>query len=198
MSNEIKMPNELISKIEAILFYSGEPVEVSFLSKVLEEKEEDILQAVEELGKVLVRRGIRLMLHEGEASLVTAPEYSSIIENILKEERERELGRAGIETLAIIAYKGPLSRKEVEYVRGVNSQFAIRTLLLRGLIEKKQSDENGRAMVYTITSDTLRHLGLQHISELPEYESSRTQLEVTEEPEEQLEETEGETSEYSS
>jgi segregation and condensation protein B len=156
------------------------------------------LQAVEELGKVLVRRGIRLMLHEGEASLVTAPEYSSIIENILKEERERELGRAGIETLAIIAYKGPLSRKEVEYVRGVNSQFAIRTLLLRGLIEKKQSDENGRAMVYTITSDTLRHLGLQHISELPEYESSRTQLEVTEEPEEQLEETEGETSEYSS
>jgi segregation and condensation protein B len=101
-----------------------------------------------------------------------------LIEKIIKEERERDLGRAGIETLAIIAYKGPVSKKEIEYIRGVNSQFALRNLLLRGLVERKASSWDERVIVYSITADALRHLGLGSITELPEYMDVRKQLEV--------------------
>jgi len=181
----IPMSHELTQKIEAILFYSGEPVEIDFLAKTLETEKEAISSALEDLAKTLELRGLRLLVHDGQASLVTAPEHSGIIEKIIKEERERELGRASIETLAIVAYKGPVSRKEIEYIRGVNSQFALRTLLLRGLIEKKQSDESGRVMVYTITSDTLRYLGLQNIADLPEYADMQKRLEIPDESEEQ-------------
>ncbi len=175
---------KLISQIEAILFYTGEPTRVAFLAKTLEVDEPSILQAIGELALSLENRGMRVVFHEDEVTLVTAPEFSEIIEKIIKEERERELGRAGIETLSIIAYKGPVTKKEIEYIRGVNSQFALRNLLLRGLIEKKPSLHSDRMMVYTVTIDTLRHLGLGHISDLPEYEETQKQLEITEETEE--------------
>ncbi|MES2213268.1 MAG: SMC-Scp complex subunit ScpB [Patescibacteria group bacterium] len=178
------MNDNLISKIEAILFYTAEPTSVSFLAKTLEVGETEILKAIEDLGISLHNRGLRIVMHDDGVTLVTAPEFSDIIEKIIKEERERELGRAGIETLSIIAYKGPITKKEIEYIRGVNSQFALRNLLLRGLVEKKSSLHSDRTMVYTVTSDTVRHLGLSQISDLPEYETTKKQLEVADEPEE--------------
>ncbi|KKR45468.1 MAG: Segregation and condensation protein B, partial [Parcubacteria group bacterium GW2011_GWA2_40_14] len=111
---------------------------------------------------------------------VTAPELSETIEKIVKEERQRDLGRAGIETLSIIAYKGPVSKKEIEYIRGVNCQWALRSLLLRGLIEKKGSETDTRVILYTLTSETLRYLGLSHITDLPQYQEKQKQLEVLE------------------
>ncbi len=179
------MQNDLTKKIEAILFYSGEPVKINSLVKILESTKEDISTAISELQKNLENRGVKIVEHEGEVSLVTAPELASIIEKMIKEERERDLGRAGIETLSIIAYKGPVSKKEIEYIRGVNSQYALRNLLLRGLIERKSNEQDERTSLYTVTHDTLRFLGLNKISDLPEYNDTQKQLDVMEEIEEE-------------
>ncbi len=172
---------ELEKQIEAILFYTAEPTKLSFLAKTLEVKLPLVEEAIKNLSQSLGERGIKLVVHNEEASLVTAPELGELIERIIKEERERDLGRAGIETLTIIAYKGPVTKKEIEYIRGVNSQYALRNLLLRGLIERGVSKEDERMVVYNITSDTIRFLGLNSIVDLPEYQASREQLDVIEE-----------------
>jgi segregation and condensation protein B len=172
------MSNDLVQKIEAILFYLAEPVSLNYLTKTLEVSKKDVESAIKELETNLQSRGLRIISHDGEIVLSTAPELSKTIEKIIKEERERDLGRAGIETLSIIAYKGPVSKKEIEYIRGVNSQYALRSLLLRGLVEKKESRTDERMVLYTITGDTLRYLGLQNIEDLPEYEQTSKNLEI--------------------
>jgi len=182
------MENNLENKIEAILFYSSEPVKVSFLSKTLEVPESNINDALKVLEETLQSRGIRLLSHLNEVSLMTAPEFSPLIEQMVKEERERDLGKASMETLAIVAYKGPVSKKEIEYIRGVNSQYALRSLLLRGLVEKKGVEGDERMVGYTVTADTLRHLGLSSIEELPEYGSLKQEIEVSVKNEEVLSE----------
>ncbi len=179
------MKNDLISKLDAILFYLAEPVSVDFLAKTLGVPKKTVFSAVGELGLSMNARGVRIVYHDDEVTLVTAPEFSETIEQIIREERERDFGRAGIETLSIVAYKGPVSKKEIEYIRGVNSQFVLRNLLLRGLVERKNSKSDERVILYNITGDTLRHLGLSHISELPEYEEMKKQLEVPKETEEE-------------
>jgi segregation and condensation protein B len=175
--------NNLSTKIEAILFYAAEPIKLTSLAKTLEVSKTELEVALLELETALKDRGIKLINHEGEVALVTSPELSSVIEKMIKEERERDLGRAGIETLSIIAYKGPVSKKEIEYIRGVNSQYVIRNLLLRGLIERKSNERDERSGLYVVTADTLRHLGLNKITDLPEYTEANKQLEITEEPE---------------
>lgn len=184
--------SELIQKIEAVLFYLAEPVGVDFLAKTMEVSKKEIILGIDELQLILKDRGMRIVHHDDEVTLVTAPEFSETIEKIIKEERERELGRAGIETLSIVAYKGPVSKKEIEYIRGVNSQWALRSLLLRGLVEKKGSKNDERVVMYSITGEAIRYLGLSKISELPEYEETRKQLEVKETEEEQSEDEHGE------
>lgn len=178
------MKDDLNSKIEAVLFYLAEPVSIGFLSKTLEVSRDKVLSAVAELKGVLALRGVRIVQNKDEIVLTTAPELSSLIEKIIKEERERDLGRAGIETLSIIAYRDFISKKEIEYIRGVNSQYALRNLLLRGLIERKTNKKDERVVGYSITGDTLRFLGLSSVSELPEYEEMKKQLEIKEEVEE--------------
>ena len=172
---------DLVQKIEAILFYLAEPVSLNFLAKTLEVSKKEVEEAVKELETCLESRGLKVVHHDGEIVLSTAPELSGTVEKIIKEERERDLGRAGIETLSIIAYKGPVSKKEIEYIRGVNSQYALRSLLLRGLVEKKESKTDERVILYTITGDALRYLGLQKIADLPEYDEQRKNLEIREE-----------------
>lgn len=172
--------NDLIKKVEAVLFYLAEPVSVGSLSKILDIPKEKVLLVVEELSKLLSDQGIRIVNNNSEFVLTTAPELSGLIEKIIKEERERDLGRAGIETLSIIAYRGFISKKEIEYIRGVNSQYALRNLLLRGLIERKTNKEDERTVGYCITADTLRYLGLGHIEELSEYEEMKNELEIKE------------------
>ena len=180
------MQNDLIQKIEAILFYLALPVGVDFLSKTLDVSRDQILKVIEELSQSLENRGIKLVFHDNQVVLTTAPEYSLVVEKMVKEERERDLGRAGIETLSIIAYRGPISKKEIEYIRGVNSQYALRSLLLRGLIERKNNETGERGVGYNITGDALRFLGLSRVGELPEYEELKKQLEVVEEKEEDI------------
>jgi segregation and condensation protein B len=175
------MNNELNSKIEAVLFYLAEPTSKSFLAKTLEVSSDEIDSALSGLKESLSSRGVKLVELDGAVTLVTAPEFGGLIEKIIKEERERDLGRAGIETLSIIAYKGPIGKREIEYIRGVNCQYALRNLLLRGLVEKKNSETDSRMIVYSITLDTLRYLGINSVTELPEYSEVKSELNTVEE-----------------
>lgn len=185
--------NILIQKIEAVLFYVAEPVMVKYLAEMLEVTQTEINEAVKEMARgILATSGLCIIEHDGTLALTTRPEMSDVIEKIIKDEHERDLGRASLETLAIISYRGPISRKEIEYIRGVNCQFSIRTLLLRGLIDKGASantyaegspeakKNDSRVVLYSVTIDALRHLGLEKISDLPEYASVNKKLIVEE------------------
>ncbi len=171
------MNTELVQKIEAILFYTAEEIEEKELAKILEVRPEEITVALAELNEVLSSRGVRLVRHDTAVILTTAPEMSGAIEKMIRTERERDLGRAGLETLTIIAYKGPVIKKEIEYIRGVNSDYILRNLLLRSLVKKSTEEENGKAL-YTLTTEALLHLGLSHIEDLPEYEKIKKTLDA--------------------
>lgn len=185
-----KSKTQLAKEIQATLFYLAEAVEISYLAKMLETGKKEIEDGLESLSEFLRDSGICIVRHEDEVVLSTAPEMSEIIDKVVADERQRDLGRASLETLAIVAYKGPVSRKEIEYIRGVNCQFALRTLLLRGLVEKKTKEGDERSFLYNITMDAVLHLGLQSVNELPEYDSMKKEMEtaVEEEKEEENEE----------
>jgi segregation and condensation protein B len=109
--------------------------------------------------------------------LGTAQELSPLIEQLTKEELSRDLGKAGLETLSIILYQGPISRADIDYIRGVNSQFIVRNLLIRGLIERVDNPKDARSFLYKTTLQLLSHLGVSKIEDLPEYQQVRKDIE---------------------
>ncbi|HEY4498607.1 MAG TPA: SMC-Scp complex subunit ScpB, partial [Candidatus Paceibacterota bacterium] len=115
---------------------------------------------------------------EDEVMLGTAPELSELIQTLTKEELSKDLGKAGLETLSIILYFGPITRSEIDYIRGVNSTFVLRTLLIRGLIERVQNKADQRSFLYKPTFELLSHLGIKDIQHLPEYKVARNELEA--------------------
>ncbi len=167
----------LSSKIEALLFWKAEPVSFKKLAELLKVDITEIQNAIVELEAGLKGRGLTLVRDENEVMLGTAKELSSLIEEITKEEIGRDLGKAGLETLSIILYQGPISRSEVDYIRGVNSQFIIRNLLVRGLVERVENPGDARIFLYKPTLALLSHLGVGKISDLPEYKQVREEIE---------------------
>jgi segregation and condensation protein B len=109
--------------------------------------------------------------------LGTAKELSPLIEQLTKDELNRDLGKAGLETLSIILYQGPISRADIDYIRGVNSQFIIRNLLIRGLVERVDNPQDARSFLYQTTLSLLSHLGLSKKEDLPEYTKIREDIE---------------------
>ena len=171
------MPLTLDSKIEAVLFFKGEPVSKKILAKILEKDIEDIENALLILEERLETRGICLMMTDDRAMLGTAPEISRVIEAIKKEELTKDLGKAGLETLSIILYKGPITRADIDYIRGVNSAFVLRNLLVRGLIEKNFNPKDQRSYLYKTSFELLAFLGISKVEDLPEYGEVRTEME---------------------
>jgi segregation and condensation protein B len=172
------MKNDLDKKIEAILFYSSEPLYIDDISSVVDEKKEDVLNALEILKSKLSDRGIALVEKDNFFSLATSKDFSDLIEKMVKMELNKDLTSASLETLSIILYKSPVSKKEIEYIRGVNSSFSIRNLLLRGLIEREQSRLDERVYFYKPSRDLFLHLGISDIKEMPEYMDVKKELEV--------------------
>jgi segregation and condensation protein B len=123
----------LSAQLEAILFWKAEPVSIKKLADLLKVGPESIKEGLKELGDKLQGRGLTLVQTDDEVMLGTAKELSSLIEQLTKEELTRDLGKAGLETLSIVLYQGPISRADIDYIRGVNSQFILRNLLIRGL-----------------------------------------------------------------
>ncbi len=156
----------LEQKIEAILFYKNEPVRKDWLCSFLEIDDATLTESIQKLSSSLQGRGISLIDNKIEISLTTSLETKELIEKIAKDEMSRDIGKAGLETLAIILYNDGATRKEVDYIRGVNSYFVIRSLSTRGLIEK-YTDEVTKFPKYRATTELLAHLGLKNSGELP-------------------------------
>ncbi len=156
----------LEQKIEAILFYKNEPVRKDWLASVLEVDDSSLTESIQNLSASLQGRGISLIDNKIEISLTTSLETKDLIEKIAKDEMSRDIGKAGLETLAIILYNDGATRKEVDYIRGVNSYFVVRSLSTRGLIEK-YVDEGTKSIKYRATTELLAHIGLKNLAELP-------------------------------
>ena len=168
----------LDAKIEAVLFWRAEPMAVSKFAKIFSVTTDDVTKALTVLETKLQGRGVALVHKDDEISLRTAPDASSFIEGLAKEELTRDLGKAGLETLSIVLYQGPISRREIDYVRGVNSNFILRNLLVRGLVEKIDNPKDQRSFLYRPTFDLLSLLGISKIEDLPEYPSVRKEIET--------------------
>jgi segregation and condensation protein B len=169
------MPN-IEKQIESILLYKNEPVSLTFLVKKFEVDMETVKTAVSNLQDFYKDRGITIVSDGEEISFGTSPDNSGLIEEIEKQELSRDLGRAGLETLAIVLYKGPISRREIDYIRGVNSTFILRNLLVRGLVERVDK-EGERSYSYKPTLKLLEYLGVSRIQDLPEYETAFKKME---------------------
>ena len=167
----------LEQKIEAILFYKNEPMEIKALSKLVGEGEREVREALQNLASSLENRGICLVMIEDEISLATAPEMKDLIEKIAKDEMSSEIGKAGLETLAIVLYNGPVSRREIDYIRGVNSSFILRNLCVRGLVEREADSKDQKIFKYRSSLNLLAHLGIKKVEELPEFNMFRNKIE---------------------
>lgn len=171
---------DIDKKLEGVLFAKAEPVSLKRLSELLGCKMEEAEAGVVRLEEKLKDRGLRLIHKEDEITLATAPELGGLIEQIRKEELSRDIGRAGLETLSIVLYKGPISRREIDYIRGVNSGFILRHLAERGLVEKVPNPKDERIFLYKPTMDLLAHLGISKIEELPSFLETRREIEEME------------------
>jgi segregation and condensation protein B len=159
--------------IESILLFKGQPVSYKELSILLEQSVEETKKAVEELSKEYTERGMSIVYNDHECELVTPHEQAELISKLQKQEVETDLSNASLETLSIILYMGPIARSMIDFIRGVNSQFTLRSLLVRGLIEK---DPNSKIPAYIVTLDTIKFLGLNKIDELPNFKEIKHEL----------------------
>jgi segregation and condensation protein B len=107
---------------------------------------------------------------DGKVQLVASAYSVEPVKKLIKSDFEEDLSQAALETLAIIAYRGPVSRAAVENLRGVNCSFILQSLAIRGLVEKKNNPEDGRSYIYNVTFDFLKHLGLGRLEDLPKFE----------------------------
>lgn len=164
--------NDIEKKIEALLFFSGEPLELEKIADFVEVGKEQIKEIIENLkiDYQTNNRGLTLVIFDNRVQLTTSPETKGVIEKFLQKTLKEELTPAAIETLAIIAYKGPLTRSEIDNIRGVNSSYILRNLLIRGLIDRGVDSRRANAYIYKISFDFLRKMGVEKIEELPEYQ----------------------------
>jgi segregation and condensation protein B len=163
---EIDLP--LSMKLEALLFIAGEPVTTAQLATALDVAPSVIERGLNELGVSLSARGLRLQRHSGRVQLTTAPQLAELIERFLGLEATTHLTRAALETLAIIVYQQPVTRPQIDSIRGVNSDSMMKSLLHKGLIlESGRADGPGRPILYSTTPEFLQHFGLNSILEMP-------------------------------
>jgi segregation and condensation protein B len=183
------MNNNLESKIEAILFFKGEPVSRKKLSEILSSfakasdgqgkfGQSEIDNAIESLKENLKNRGVVLLEKENEITLGTAPELSKLIEGLQKEELNKDLSKASLETLSIVLYKNGVSRAEIDYIRGVNSSFTLRALSIRGLIEKTIDIKDNRRYIYKPSFELMSYMGIKSMEELPDYQEINNSIQI--------------------
>ena len=194
--------NNLTAAVEAVLFVYGEPMEIKRISKLLKTDEVSVREALKNLeaGYLAEDRGLKLIFEDNRVQLVTKPEFAPFLEDFIKEEFREQLSPASLEALTLIVYLGPLSRAQIDYYRGVNSSFILRSLLIRGLIERSpaspkenvyphtkrglasETQENNYprygvgVYLYQPSFDLLKYLGVSKLDELPEYEKFKTMI----------------------
>ena len=166
----------LSSQLEALLFAAAGPVTPAQLATVLDEPLREVEKGLANLETDYAGRGIRLQRHQNQFQLTTAPEAATLIERLLGLETSTRLSRAALDTLAIIAYQQPVTRPQVDAIRGVNSDAVIKNLLHGGLIQELGRTEGpGHPILYGTTAAFLQHFGLNSLSELPPLEGVQEQ-----------------------
>lgn len=162
--------SSLTAKVEAILFLAARPVAIRRLAEITEAEVTDVEAALKEITERYNREGsgVKLFQQSKEYQLATAPENSKLVAKFLQEEISGELTRPSLEALTIIAYRGPITKPELEQIRGVNCSLILRNLLIRGLIQE-EADAVTKMTKYFVTLDFLKHLGVEKIEDLPDY-----------------------------
>ncbi len=163
--------NQLKPKIEALLFLSTKPMTFKRLAKMLKVKVSELELTLKEMATQMnvEDRGAHLVISQDAVTLATNPELAQELSDLTKDDMQSELTRPQLETLTIIAYRAPITKAEIEHIRGVNCSIILRNLLMRGLIEER-NDKNKLQPVYTLSSKMLRHLGIHSVEELPDFE----------------------------
>lgn len=159
--------------LEAVLFASGRPLGLRKLSEITEASLDDVKDALAVLSQRLEdTSGLMLQEYGYDYELVTKPNAVEAVKKVVKDEEQGELTRASLEALTILAYRGPMTRPELEQVRGIQSAMILRNLMIRGLVEQKDDERLGQP-TYAVTFDFLKHLGLASVKDLPDYQVLR-------------------------
>jgi len=165
------MQRNLEVKLEALLFASPGPATIDQLATALEVGPAAVKSALSNLEAQYADRGLRIQYHKGGAQMTSAPEYAPEIERLLQLDSQTHLSRAALEVLAIVTYRQPITRPEIDSIRGVNSDSSIKTLHRYGLIEEiGRTSGPGRPILYGTSGEFLQHFGISSLEQLPEIE----------------------------
>jgi len=169
----------LEAAVEALLFVADSPVSVGRLAEALQVTPGQVERALDDLEATYAERGLRLQRAGSRVQLITAPQVAPAIERFLGLEVRTHLSQAALETLAIIAYRQPITRPEIETIRGVGSDSVLRTLLRFGLIDEVgRAPTVGHPILYGTTFEFLQYFGLRSLEEMPPLEESPTSEEI--------------------
>lgn len=172
--SEISKKEEIKSIIESLLFVSGEPLALREICKIVDRDINYTEELIKELMKVYNEdssRGIKIIGLNGTYQLVTKTKNSEYVQKLLKKNVRQSLSQASLESLAIICYKQPITRVEIDEIRGVKSESALQRLIEKNLIEETgRLEVPGRPILYGTTDEFLRHFALNDLEELPSIE----------------------------
>ncbi len=171
------MKARLPELIEAALFFKGGALSTAELAQATGVSKEEVATALAVLQRSLEERGVRLVRERDYAALATAPEAHEFIERMRKDELEGPLGKAGLETLSVIIFRGPITKTDIDYVRGVNCASILRSLMIRGLIERVENPKDKRSFLYQVTPDLPAYLGVGSVEKMPGYAETRLEIE---------------------
>lgn len=157
------------AKLEAVLFAAGKPLSFKKLAELTQASVAEVAKELENLQTTYLAQahGLEVIVNQGEAALATHPQLSDLVAEFLKAEEYGELTRPQLEALSVIAYRGPISKAELEQIRGVNCSIILRNLMIRGLVQSVS--EESLVPRYQVTVDFLAHLGLTKVTDLPSY-----------------------------
>lgn len=165
------MSQDIKPLLESVLLVSNKPLSFKELAAIVEAEESLVKDSISALQAKFNQEdsGIHLALNNNKVQLISNPKFGKWLQNYLKDELTGELTNASLETLSIIAYRQPISKEELEQIRGVNCSLIIRNLLIRGLIESQEA-KGDLAAKYSVTMDFIKHLGISSITDLPNYD----------------------------
>ena len=175
VQNDNNLPTRLL--VESLLFAAGEPVRVDLLAKTIEVSQQDVETALQDVERQYEESGLRLQRRANRVQIVTAPQAAGHVRRLLGLEAGGPLSPAALEALAIVAYLQPVTRAQVEAIRGVNSDSVLRTLVTRGLIEEcGRLEQPGRPIMYGTSFEFLQQFGLSSTAQLPPLAETQTNL----------------------
>lgn len=165
---------DITSILESILFVASKPLAVSKISKIMDVQEGDLKHALKLLEqKYSATSGIHIVRSGDMVQMASNPKYAEFVEQFTTSEMYGELTKPQLETLTVIAYRGPITRPELEEIRGVNCSVILRNLMIRGLVVEHDGQDSILSL-YELSIDALRHLGISSVKDLPDFEALHT------------------------